>query len=102
MKSEDNISDLGTRGASPTEIGKGSDWQIGLQWMRLPVSEWPVEKKFFKEKVPEEELVKFKVTAISADEITRINPSLIPIKKFSSKNRLLRVTTDHACTAICT
>ena len=41
IKSADNISDILTRGASPNQLGPGSVWQCGPQWLRLKPDLWP-------------------------------------------------------------
>ena len=43
VESELNIADLGTRPAQVHEVGLGSAWQIGHQWMTLPRDQLPVK-----------------------------------------------------------
>jgi hypothetical protein len=42
VSSEMNVADLGTRPASVAEIGPGSTWQQGQEWMWLPRSQMPI------------------------------------------------------------
>ena len=42
IPSKENISDILTRGASPSLLGPASIWQTGPQWLIKDVSEWPV------------------------------------------------------------
>ena len=49
LESKDNPSDLGTRGtATPADLGAGSKWQVGPDWVRKPFSEWPIRSDFKK------------------------------------------------------
>ena len=88
VKSEDNIADLGTRGALPKELGLGSRWQNGPDWLKLPISEWPVNMQY-KGEIPEDEVSKFKAMAA---QVKVVKTEDIPIKKFSSLKRLMTVT----------
>ena len=38
-----NIADLGTRYASVSDIGRGSSWQEGMEWMRLNKGDMPIK-----------------------------------------------------------
>ena len=38
-----NVADLGTRGAEVDDIGTGSAWQNGQEWMRLPREQLPIK-----------------------------------------------------------
>ena len=42
VPSAENLADIGTRGASPAEIGAGSDWQTGREWMYNDLETGPV------------------------------------------------------------
>ena len=44
VASEENISDILTRGAPPIMISTGSVWQSGPSWLLKDVSEWPVNQ----------------------------------------------------------
>ena len=43
VQSEDNIADLGSRGAKPEKVAENSEWQKGPSWMYQPVEQWPIE-----------------------------------------------------------
>ncbi|XP_062390786.1 uncharacterized protein LOC134078694 [Sardina pilchardus] len=43
VEGRQNIADIITRGASPEELGEGSVWQEGPQFLKLPESDWPVK-----------------------------------------------------------
>ena len=88
IKGSENISDIGTRGALPSELGLHSEWQNGPKWMYQPQSEWPVDMGF-KEKVPEEEVAKYRVMAAV---VQKAKVSVIPIRKYSTLSKLLKVT----------
>ena len=38
-----NVADLGTREATVQQVARGSDWQIGQGWMRLPKERMPIK-----------------------------------------------------------
>ena len=45
-RSKYNIADLGTRNeATVQSISEESEWQLGKQWMYLPVDQWPVTRE---------------------------------------------------------
>ena len=45
-RSKNNIADLGTRNeATVQSISEESEWQLGKQWMYLPVDQWPVTQE---------------------------------------------------------
>jgi Pao retrotransposon peptidase len=77
-----NLADLGTRpNVEPGDLAEGSDYQNGINWMRLPEEEWPVRKEF--SAPPEEERRKDVVTVASALSSTA------PGMKFRSLKKLL-------------
>ena len=41
IRSEDNIADILTRGASPSYLGPTSKWQCGPEWLSLEQNKWP-------------------------------------------------------------
>ena len=70
------------------EIDLGSEWQNGPDWLKLPEAEWPIDRSV-REEVPEEEIPRIKaMNAVVVEE----KESVIPIKKFSTLQRLLTVT----------
>ena len=42
IPSQENISDILTKGAVPNELGPDSVWQKGPHWLVLPSTNWPV------------------------------------------------------------
>ena len=67
VPSKKNISDLGTRrDATVTDVSKGSEWQDGASWMRLPKEEWPVSQDFSGQDLPTEELISKGVVAFAS------------------------------------
>jgi len=40
---QQNIADIITRGASPQDLDEDSEWQNGPEFLKLPVSEWPIK-----------------------------------------------------------
>jgi hypothetical protein len=62
VKSEDNISDLGTRlSATIEDIDIDSDWQSGPAWLKQERDQWPVTQDISPDLVPQEELIKPKL-----------------------------------------
>ena len=39
-----NIADWITRGKNPDELGPGSTWQNGPEFLKLPEEEWPIKQ----------------------------------------------------------
>ena len=81
IASEHNIADLGSRGATPAQVDKNSEWQRGPNWLYAPVEKWPMEVY---------PLVDLPVVG----NIEKIE-SVIDIDKFSSLDKL------HKHTALC-
>ena len=87
VESSQNIADIISRGAKAAEIGEGSAWQGGPDFLHYPVEHWPVKQSFAGTLLPE-------AIVMAAPEV-EIQPSvtsLIDIDRFSSYNMLLRVT----------
>lgn len=87
VESSQNIADIISRGAKAAEIGEGSAWQGGPDFLHYPVEHWPVKQSFAGTSLPE-------AIVMAAPEV-EIQPSvtsLINIDRFSSYNMLLRVT----------
>ena len=71
IPSKENISDILTRGASPSLLGPASIWQTGPQWLIKDVSEWPVtDVKMDNASI--DEIKKFCVKKVSANYSTKI------------------------------
>ena len=43
LPTEHNVSDWNTRGKSPSELGPGSMWQEGPDFLKLPFDRWPIK-----------------------------------------------------------
>ena len=43
VASEHNIADLGSRGATSTQVDKDSEWQKGPNWLYSSIEKWPME-----------------------------------------------------------
>ena len=81
VATEDNIADLGTRGAAPENIGNGSEWQKGPSWLREPIETWPIEI--------------YPLERLPVIDCVQKSDSVINIDKFSDINKL------HKHTALC-
>ena len=47
VPTDKNPADMGTRPkVEPSDLAAGTDYQIGMDWMRDPVSKWPTRKTF--------------------------------------------------------
>jgi transposase InsO family protein len=94
VKGELNPADLTTRPLSPSEFVSSKFWYTGPDWLRLPVSEWPVVD--VAGRLTEESVVEIKV----GEQVSLIAPSeeivgsgeLIEYTRFSCYPKLLRVT----------
>ncbi|XP_045109596.1 uncharacterized protein LOC123503684 [Portunus trituberculatus] len=86
VSSKENNADLTTRECSPLELGTGSVWQSGPQFLYRDFSEWPVKQNTVSD-LPD--TVFAKVT-MNTGEITTPN-ELINIQNFSNLKRLLSV-----------
>ena len=53
LSGKENIADWCTRGKSIDDIGEGSIWQEGPEFMKQPTSEWPVSRNTNIEEIPE-------------------------------------------------
>ena len=47
VESSQNIADWTTRGKHPNDLGKGSVWQDGPEFLALPESEWPAKSECY-------------------------------------------------------
>ena len=43
VPTEHNVADWNTRGKSPSELGPGSMWQEGPDFLKLPFNQWPIK-----------------------------------------------------------
>ena len=90
IATRDNPADLVTRPTSPAHIGPQSIWQLGPKFLQLPVKQWPISQA-----VPDQELPdRIGVHIINVEnqaEETGIGV-ILNVDKFSSYNKLLRVT----------
>ena len=89
VESNDNVSDIITRGANPEEIGQGSIWQDGPAFIKKPVKQWPVKQSFSGTVLPE--LTKSAQINIVEKKMPMIS-DFIDSHIFSSYNKLIRVT----------
>ena len=89
VESNDNVSDIITRGANPEEIGQGSIWQDGPAFIKKPVKQWPVKQSFSGTVLPE--LTKSAQINIVEEKMPVIS-DVIDSHRFSSYNKLIRVT----------
>ena len=48
-----NIADWVTRGKRPSEIGSGSKWQSGPEFLQKPISEWPISQTVNVKELPD-------------------------------------------------
>ena len=90
-----NIADWITQGKKPSETGPDSVWQNGSEFLTKPVSEWPVEQTFNGEELPE----RIRVAMATNATVTNIPAAAIDITRYSSYNKLMRVTARIIATA---
>ena len=88
VESRNNISDWLTRGKTPNELGQGSTWQNGMDFLNLPEEEWPLKREQPKEDLPEQLKTVMKYDA----QVEETLLSRIDLNRFSNCQRLLRVT----------
>jgi len=82
-----NIADVITRGCKPTDLGEDSIWQTGPKFLSAPEDDWPIKQSFSGQQLPEQIIMA--VPEISAHCSLS---SAIDITRFSSYDKLLRVT----------
>ena len=83
-----NIADWVTRGKRPSEIDSESDWQNGPQFLKNPVSEWPIEKSAELDGLPERIKSVHHVSDITNETLA----SRINIDRFSKYQLLINTT----------
>ena len=81
-----NIADWIIRRKNPDELGPGSTWQNGPEFLKLPEEEWPIKQDCSFESLPEESNKVF-MLRVENSLTNRIN-----INRFSNYTRLIRVT----------
>ena len=63
-KSKNNIADLATRNTAViADVAKGSLWQVGPDWLKLKVEEWPVTQDASGAAIPQEEMLNPNIVA---------------------------------------
>ena len=83
MASYSNIADWITRGKNPDELGPGSTWQNGPEFLKLPKEKWPIKQDRSFESLPEESNKVF-MLHVEDSLINHIN-----MNRFSSYARLI-------------
>ena len=83
----ENVSDIITRGKSPSEIGEHSIWQTGPSFLKLPEHKWPTLQDNSSDLPEEVKQVMLNETVVVDDLYQRID-----ITRYSSYDRLMRVT----------
>ena len=91
IESAQNISDIITRGANPSEIGPESEWQQGPTFLKKEVEKWPVKQSFSGTELPDQAKIHPKVLITQTGDCTNIS-NVMDINKYSSYPKLLRVT----------
>ena len=93
VKGELNPADLTTRPIKPSEFSGNTFWFTGPDWLKLPISEWPVVDvagSLTEESVVEERVEDGKCMVISSEDSVD-NSDFIDYKRFGSVSKLLRV-----------
>ena len=88
IKSEDNCSDICSRGASPTKLLNSHMYWYGPSFVNKSIDEWPIYNYHKLDVVPE--LKKIKSSLLTANN-NLLNPVVEDIKRFSSLPKLQRV-----------
>ncbi|XP_043198573.1 uncharacterized protein LOC122368576 isoform X1 [Amphibalanus amphitrite] len=83
-----NGADCLTRGKHPTELGGDSEWQAGPEFLKLPISDWPLKM----DRISSCELPERLAVVMKCEEAGRNTESLMDISKVSRYRRLMRVT----------
>nr|XP_033320862.1 uncharacterized protein LOC117217401 [Megalopta genalis] len=74
VRSQDNPADLLSRGQSPTQFLRDSNWRHGPEWLSTIESTWPKSKFDITEDVPEVKRLKCLATISHTDEILTRQP----------------------------
>lgn len=83
-----NVADLTTRPCGPERIGQDSAWQRGPEFLKLPISEWPIKQMYESELT---DRVGITLNVVKGDQEGSILQA-IDVPRFSDYHRLLRVT----------
>ncbi|XP_076384045.1 uncharacterized protein LOC143261513 [Megalopta genalis] len=83
VRSQDNPADLLSRGQSPAQFLRDSNWRHGPEWLSTIESTWPKSKFDITEDVPEVKRLKCLATVSHTDEI---------LTRYSDISRLIRIT----------
>ena len=83
-----NVEDWVTRGKNPGELGPGSVWQTGPEFLKQPIAEWPVSSQTNVEKLPE----RHKVVMTSNTKEIETLATIIDIGRFSNIELLKKTT----------
>ena len=94
VKSSLNPADLASRGTSPCNISTGSMWQDGPDFLKHPVSSWPISKVAPTEEVPD---VISSVMVADAKIFVPVQDRVIIPSRFSDYRKLLRTTALAMC-----
>ena len=89
IETNQNPADMVTRPCHPNRLGNDSTWQMGPEFMSLPISQWPISQ------INETELpdrIGITMTLDSTKERDEASLNLIKIERYSNYNKLLRVT----------
>ena len=95
VKGEENPADLTTRGVLASELKNNEFWYKGPSWLRLPIDQWPVNESYVE--VTDESVVEMRAEDRKRVEQTEVMlavvaDDVIDVRRFSSLQRLLRVT----------
>ena len=92
VESAKNIADLISRGASPSELRMGSDWQRGPDFLKEDVKDWPItQQDYSASQLPDVIAAPYPVTSAQVSQSLGIR-QLIDGERFSSYTKLMRVT----------
>ena len=83
-----NGADCLTRGKHPAELGEDSEWQTGPEFLKLPITDWPLKR----DRISSCELPERLAVVMKCEEVGRSTESLMDIRKVSRYRRLMRVT----------
>ena len=83
-----NIADWITRGKSPKEISRESEWQQGLEYLTKPIEEWPISKEMTITELPETKKLVCNATAEPVETLI----SRMDIDRFCKFTRLINTT----------
>ena len=85
-----NVADMTTRECTALDLGEQSEWQMGPNFLRLPIESWPTQSATNVSKIPEVKK-KFVGTTVLKPLSSSI-ASVIDITRFSKLSRLLYTT----------